>query len=296
MPADLPVNFRPDAFAGTVDDYVRYRPPYDARVVREILSRAALPAEGARLIDLACGPGRLTFDVAEHFAEGLAIDLEPKMIAAARLEAERRGVRHIHWSLGRAEDLEAPAGAFDLVTAASAFHRFDQPRVAALAYRWLKPGGALVTVGEVPAGGEPAKWRQAITDLVHAYVGEPVQRLQGAPKPTPGEGLAHEEQVLRHAGFTPVESRSFEAPYTWTLESLLGYLRSTSFASRAALGERHVAFEADLTALLLAFEGSGRYPEIIANGYTIARKPSSGGGEEDGPHRDAGAVTPRRSG
>jgi hypothetical protein len=64
MPADLPVNFRPDAFAGTVDDYVRYRPPYDARMVSEILSRAALPAEGARLIDLACGPGRLTFAIA----------------------------------------------------------------------------------------------------------------------------------------------------------------------------------------------------------------------------------------
>jgi 2-polyprenyl-3-methyl-5-hydroxy-6-metoxy-1,4-benzoquinol methylase len=275
MPADLPVNFRPDAFAGTVDDYVRYRPPYDARMVSEILSRAALPAEGARLIDLACGPGRLTFAIAEHFADGLAIDLEPKMIAAARLEAERRGVRHIHWSVGRAEDLEAPAGAFDLVTAASAFHRFDQPRVAALAYRWLKPGGAFVTLGETPAMAARANWRSAVTDLVHAYVGEPVQRLQGAPKPTPGEGLAHEEQVLRHAGFTPVESRSFETPYTWTLESLLGYLRSTSFASRAALGERHDAFEADLTAALLAFDGSGRYPEIVGSGYTLARKTSS---------------------
>jgi len=275
MSADLPVNFRPDAFAGTVDDYVRYRPPYDARMVSEILSRAALPAEGARLIDLACGPGRFTFAIAEHFADGLAIDLERKMIAAARLEAERRGVRHIHWSVGRAEDLNAPAAAFDLVTAASAFHRFDQPRVAALAYRWLKPGGAFVTVGEVPAAEEPAKWRQAISDLVDAYAGDPVKRLQGAPKSTPGEGLAHEEQVLRHAGFTPVESRSFEQPYIWTLESLLGYLRSTSFASRAALGERHDAFEADLTAALLAFDASGSYPEIVGNGYTLARKPSS---------------------
>jgi len=296
MPADLPVNFRPDAFAGTVDDYVRYRPLYDGRMVSEIVSRAALPAEGARLVDLACGPGRLTFAIAEHFAEVLAIDWEPNMIAAARREAERRGVRHIHWNVGCAEDLEAPEGTFELVTAASAFHRFDQPRVAALAYRWLKPGGALVTVGDMPAGGTPAVWRQAVTDTVHAYVGEPVQRLQGPPKPTPGEGLAHEEQVLRHAGFTPVESRSFEAPHIWTLESLLGYLRSTSFASRAALGERHAAFEAELTARLLAFDNSGRYPEIVASGYTLARKPLSDGGGEAGPPRDAGQVTPGRGG
>jgi len=64
-------------------------------------------------------------------------------------------------------------------------------------------------------------------------------------------------------------------PYTWTLESLLGYLRSTSVASRAALGERHDAFEAGLTAALLAFDGSGRYREIVGSGYTLARKPSS---------------------
>jgi len=274
MPADLPPNYRPDAFAGTVDDYVRYRPPYDARMVGEMLARAALPTEGARLIDLACGPGRLTFAIAERFADGLAVDLEPNMIAAARLEAERRGVRHIRWSVGRVEDLEAPAGAFDLVTAASAFHRFDQPRVATLAYRWLKPGGAFVTVGDTPAMAAQAEWRPAVTSLVRAYLGEPVQRLHGPPNPTPEEGLAHEEEVLRHAGFTPVESRSFEAPYVWTLESLLGYLRSTSFASRAALGERHGAFEADLTAALLAYDGSGRYPEFVGNGYTLARKPS----------------------
>ncbi len=275
MPADPPANFRPDAFAGTVDDYVRYRPPYDARMVSEMLYRAALPAEGARLIDLACGPGRLTFAIAEHFAEGLAIDLEPEMIATARQEAERRSVRHIRWSVGRVEDLEAPAGAFDLVTAASAFHRFDQSRVAALAYRWLKPGGAFVTLGDAPAMATRTEWRPIVANLVHAYVGEPVQRLHGTPNPTPEEGLADEEQVLHHAGFAPVESRSFETPHVWTLESLLGNLRSTSFASRAALGERHVAFEADLTAVLLAYDGSGHYPDILGSGYTLARKPSS---------------------
>ena len=220
MPADLPVNFRPDAFAGTVDDYVRYRPPYDARMVSEILSRAALPAQGARLIDLACGPGRLTFAIAEHFADGLAIDQEPNMIAAARLEAERRGVRHIHWSVCRAEDLEAPAGAFDLVAAASAFHRFDQPRVAAMAYRWLKPGGALVTLGDVPAGGHPAAWRQAITDLVHAFVGEPetngvIERLFRILK----------EQIVHGRIFQTIDEvrdavRSFVARYNaeWLIE------------------------------------------------------------------------------
>jgi SAM-dependent methyltransferase len=133
MSADPPVNFRPDAFAGTVEDYILHRPPYDTLMLLDMLDRAALPTKGARLIDLACGPGRLTFAIAERFADGVAIDLEPEMIAAARRAAEARGVRHIRWVVGRAEDLKAPAGAFDLVTAASAFHRFDQQYGAAMA-------------------------------------------------------------------------------------------------------------------------------------------------------------------
>ena len=270
---DIPPNFRPDAFAGTVDDYVRYRPPYDARMISELLDRAALPAGSARLIDLACGPGRLTFAIAERFADVLAVDAEPAMIEAAQHEAERLGVTNIRWQVARAEDVQASPGAFDLVTTASAFHRFDQPRVAALAFGWLKPGGALVTLGDTPAMAGWADWRPAVTEIVRAYVGEPVQRLQGKPNPTPAEGLADEERLLRAAGFDPVESRSFDTPHVWTLESLLGNLRSMSFASRAALGARHAAFEADLTAALLAHDPSGRYPEVLGSGYTLARRP-----------------------
>jgi 2-polyprenyl-3-methyl-5-hydroxy-6-metoxy-1,4-benzoquinol methylase len=271
--SELPPNFRPDAFAGTVEDYVRYRPPYDARLIAEMLDRADLPATDARLIDLACGAGRLTFAIADRFADVLAIDQEPAMIAAAEREAERLGVTNIRWEVGRAEDVEVTPASLDLVTAASAFHRFDQRRVAALAFGWLKPGGALVTMGDIPAMSGRAEWRPAVADVVRAYVGQPVQRLQGAPNPTTEQALADEEALLRRVGFVDVASHNFETPHVWPLESLLGNLRSTSFASRAALGDRHAAFEADLTAALLAFDPSGRYPEVLGSGYTLARKP-----------------------
>ncbi len=201
--------------------------------------------------------------------------MEPEMIAAAALEAERRAMRHILWMVGRVEDLEAPGGELDLVTAASAFHRFDQPRLAELVHYWLKPGAAFVTVGDMAATSGRAEWRRSVASVVRTYVGQPVQRLGGTPNPTPEEGLSDEQQVLRQAGFTPVESRMFETRCDWTVESLLGHLRSTSFASRAALGERHNAFEADVTAALLASGRSGRYQEIAATGYTLARKPPS---------------------
>jgi SAM-dependent methyltransferase len=270
---EFPLNFRPDAFAGLAEDYQRYRVPYPAALLDDMLARAALPAEGARLIDLACGPGRLTFAIAGRFAEVLAVDTEPEMIEAARREAARRGVGNIRWSVGRAEDLQVPAAAFDLVTAGSAFHRFDQPRVAAKAYAWLKAGGALVTLGDTPFGQGPAAWTDLVAEVVERYVGKPVQRLHGSPNPTQAEAIADEEAVLRAAGFVDVASFNFQTPHTWTLEALLGNLRSTSFVSRRALGDRHAAFEADLAAALRRYDPSERYAESIGSGYTLARKP-----------------------
>jgi len=282
MPSDLPPNFRPGAFAGVVDDYVRYRQPYPRALLSDLIARAALPPN-PRLLDLGCGPGRVALPIAGHFAEIVGVDPEPAMIAAGEREAQGLGVTHIRWSVARAEDFAAPLASFDLVTCGEAFHRLDQPRVAAKVFAWLKPSGAFVTMGM----GGPARlsdataamphreraWRRVVAQVVHAYVGEPVQRLHGTPNPTPAEGLADQEAVLRAAGFDPVESFDFEAPYEWSLEALLGNLRSTSFLSRAALGERHAAFEAELAAALLAVDPPARFAETVSSGYTLARKP-----------------------
>lgn len=269
---DLPPNFRPDAFAGVAEDYVRYRLPYPRALLDDLLARVKLPP-GPRLLDLAAGPGRVALPIAGRFAEIWAVDQEPAMVAAGEAEAARRGARHIRWFGARAEDFQAPAAHFDLVTCGEAFHRLDQPRVAAKAHAWLKSGGAFATLGFEPMTTGRASWRDVLAEVMRAYVGEPAQRLQGSPNPTPAEGLADQEAVLRVAGFNPVESFHFEAPHVWTLETLLGNLRSTSVLSRAALGERHAAFEADLTAALLAFDPAGRYAEHVSCDYTLARKP-----------------------
>ena len=269
---DLPPNFRPGAFAGVADDYVRYRLPYPRALLDDLLARAA-PPPNPRLLDLGCGPGRASLPIAHHFAEVVGADPEPAMIEAARREAARLGVTNARWTIGAAETFEAPAGSFDLVTCGESFHRFDQPKVAALAFGWLKPSGCLATLGSGYQDSGEAPWGRVLAEVVRRYVGTPVLRLHGSPNPTHAEGLADQEAVLRAAGFDPVVSYDFEAPHEWSLEALLGFQRSTSFLSRAALGERHAAFEAELSAALLAVESSGRYAETVAFGYTLARKP-----------------------
>jgi hypothetical protein len=63
--------------------------------------------------------------------------------------------------------------------------------------------------------------------------------------------------VLRAAGFEHLEEQKFHIPYVWSLEAFIGYLHSTSFASRAVLGKAADAFEADLRAALLAHIQAG---------------------------------------
>ncbi|HWA87864.1 MAG TPA: class I SAM-dependent methyltransferase, partial [Opitutus sp.] len=130
------VNFPANAFAGTADYYLRYRTPYPDALVLDLVKRARVTG-GGWLLDLACGPGRATLPLARSFAKVWANDLEPEMIAVGKAAAARNGVANVQWFTGRAEELAAPDGAFELVTIGAAFHRLDQPRVAALARRWL---------------------------------------------------------------------------------------------------------------------------------------------------------------
>ena len=81
MPAEP--NIPRDAFAGTAACYVRYRPSYPRKLLSDLLDRSGVTGRG-RLLDLACGPGRVALDLASSFHEVRAIDLEPKMIEAGR--------------------------------------------------------------------------------------------------------------------------------------------------------------------------------------------------------------------
>ncbi|HUZ13165.1 MAG TPA: class I SAM-dependent methyltransferase [Caulobacteraceae bacterium] len=259
-----PAGFASDAFAGTAEAYLLNRRPYPGALLEHLLARIA---GRERLLDLGCGPGRLTIDLAPRFAQVLAVDIEPEMIAVGRAEAARRALRNIVWSIGAAEALKAPPGALDLVTAAEAFHRFDRPGIARLVLAWLKPGGGLAILGADGAVVGDALWQRAAQDVV--------RRFSDRPSPSgPGDysGRAADEALLRDAGFHEVQSFDFEVELDWTANSVLGHLHSTSYCSLAVLGDRAGAFEAELAAALGDCEPSGVFRQSARFGYTFARR------------------------
>lgn len=71
--------------------------------------------EGARVLEMGCGDGRLTPGLAERAAFVLAFDPEAEAIEAAkeRLPAELQ--QRVEFRAAAAESIEIPPGSFDLV-------------------------------------------------------------------------------------------------------------------------------------------------------------------------------------
>lgn len=260
-----------DAFAGTAPYYARYRVPYPRPLLQDLLRRAGVTGEG-RLLDLACGPGRVAFGLVGSFRETWAIDLEPEMVAVGKQEAARRGVDSIQWRVGKAEELIAPPAWFELVTIGEAFHRLNQQIVAHQTLLWLQPGGCLATLGNCSLAADWQPWQRIVARIVQKWTGRAVSTGGVSTEHMPSSGPDHTEQVLREIGFEEVGSYSFTEPRDWTLETILGNLYSLSVCSRRILGSHADAFEADLKAALLAHDASDRYHEEICFGYTLGRK------------------------
>lgn len=265
-------NFPLDAFAGTATYYLRYRVPYPDALLSDLVERAGVTGEG-RLLDLACGPGRVALGLVSAFREVWALDLEPQMIEAGQNEAAQHGVNTITWMVGKAEDLQAPPASCELITIGEAFHRLDQQLIAKQTLRWLRPGCCLASLGSYGVMEGTEAWQHIVADIARRWTGRARPSGDGSAQPTPGSGPEHYELVLREAGFEDVASYSFDEGYTWTIETIIGNLYSTSFCSRNVLGNTSEAFEADLRAALLAYDPSGTYRETMRFGYTIGRKP-----------------------
>ena len=226
---------------------------------------------------MACGPGRVALPLAGYFREVWAVDQEPEMIEVGRTRAKRQRLANIRWMVGRAEEVEASPGSFELITIGEAFHRLDQRMIAERALDWLAPAHCLATLGcfSLRQGLEP--WH----DILRAVIGRWTDRgssagLVGARPSSRPRGSHHDRGVLTASGFENIGAYEFPHPYVWTLDSILGNLRSSASLSRRALGPEAERFDADVRRELLAYDSNGRYLETLRFGYSLFRKPGGG--------------------
>jgi SAM-dependent methyltransferase len=105
------------------------------------------------LVDLGCGDGELTTDLAQHVRSVVGIDADEQQVADARARAARAGVPNVSFQTGDVYALSLDAAIADAVLAHSVLEALERP-MSALAEmrRILKPGG-LVAVASVEYDG-----------------------------------------------------------------------------------------------------------------------------------------------
>ena len=115
---------------------------------RHVLELAVLKG-GECLLDAGCGTGMMALRIAARYPNCTVhgIDLSPKMIAAARRDAEERGLT-VDFRVGSIIDLPYPDDSCDVVITNIMYHHLDlaekRQAVAEIA-RVLKPGGRYVS-------------------------------------------------------------------------------------------------------------------------------------------------------
>jgi ubiquinone/menaquinone biosynthesis C-methylase UbiE len=233
----------------------------------------------ARVLDIGCGPGTITADLAARVPGGYVtgIDSAPDVLALARAEADRRRQANVRLEVGDAYQLSFDDDTFDVVHAHQVMQHLSDP-VAALRemQRVCRPGG-LVAARDGDYGGmfwfpeDPGmtEWQALYRNVARALGGEP-------------DAGRHMLSWAQQAGFEKIEASASAWCYAgpqdrpWWGASWAERLTESPFGDRAV--EHGLATRADLERLA---EGWRRWAAseggwfCIPHGEILCRVPAS---------------------
>lgn len=156
---------------------------------------------GMSVLDVGCGPGTITVDLAARVAPGrvVAVEVSAEALELARATASARGRSEIEFVVGDIHALDFPADTFDVVHAHQVLQHVTDP-VAALRElrRVCRPGGIVAARDSDYAGFVWYPERAELTEWLALY--RRVARANGG-EPDAGRRLL---AWARAAGFTEV--------------------------------------------------------------------------------------------
>ena len=180
-----------------------------------LFRKFARPRRNDRVLDLGCGAGDPLLALRAEIAEGIGIDLSPKMIETARARVQRGCPgAHLTFRVGDAQSATGvPSQSIELVICIGALeHMLDKRATLRNAYRALRGGGRFFLLSPDPA----FIWYTAIAP-----------RFGFRTKHLSTDRFCSGSEVvnlLREAGFSHLETFCWSFVPTGDLPTLLGVL------------------------------------------------------------------------
>jgi SAM-dependent methyltransferase len=232
-----------DAWAG---DYDRYRPTYPDELFEAIARRLPIPRQPL-VVDLGAGTGRASLAMASLGWRVTAVEPGKPMLDMLRARATDEGLL-ISTVQSSAEETGLDPASADLVTAAQAFHWFDQDRTLVEIARILKPSGGLALFWNV---------RDAARSPFLADYAELLKRSTDRTE-DPGIGRYESDGKEKTRRAIEAHSAAFEAPeltqlqheVAMTDEQFIGMAFTASYVRVGRTPEQQERFRLDLAALL----------------------------------------------
>jgi SAM-dependent methyltransferase len=195
------------------DAYARYRPDYPEELSAFL---AGIAPDRGTAVDIGCGTGQFTGQLAPYFETVIGLDPSADQIA------NTAALPNVRYACAPAEATGLPDGSASLITAAQAAHWFDLPRFYHEVRRMAAPGAilALVSYGlpEFDAETNP-RFQRFYWDEIGSYW-PPERRLVES-------GYAGMDFPFAELPFPAMEIRR-----DWDFAAFLGYLSTWSAIRR----------------------------------------------------------------
>lgn len=198
-----------DHFSGHAAQYAEFRPRYPEALFAYLA--AAAPRRDTAW-DCATGNGQAATALTTHFRRVIATDASAEQIESAKPH------ERIEYRIATAEASGLESESVDLITVAQALHWFDLPAFFGEAQRILKGAGVV------------SAWTYnllTVSPEVDAVI-EHFYRVTTGPFWPPERDIIEDGYKRVEFPFEELAAPSFEMEALWTLDQLLGYLRTWS--------------------------------------------------------------------